>query len=135
MFCVKCARYHNKFARVNALERIVNKLRPIKADVTVNEVKAKIKKNSSELLKTGDKPSGSGMDDIPKISIDNFQKMLFLSDHVHARKGGCNIPVSQVQVKDTERCVSPVVEYVDNAGNSMTQVYSDAGDTEVRLTG
>ncbi|GLV33310.1 hypothetical protein CBL_12078 [Carabus blaptoides fortunei] len=69
----------------------VNKLRPVKADVTVNEVKAKINalrsRFSSELLKTMNKPSGSEMEDILKISFFYFEKILFLSDHVQARKG------------------------------------------------
>ncbi|GLV37468.1 uncharacterized protein CBL_10566 [Carabus blaptoides fortunei] len=111
LYFIKREGYHNKFARLNALGRIVNKLRPVKVDVTVNEVKAKINalrsRFTTELLKIRDKPSGSGTDDVYKTSFDFFEKMLFLADHVQARKGACNISVPKTYraKKEKNKCV------------------------------
>ncbi|GLV44579.1 hypothetical protein CBL_13489 [Carabus blaptoides fortunei] len=72
----------------------------------VNEVKAKINalrsRFTTELLKIREKPSESGTDDVYKTSFDFFEKMLFLADHVQARKGTCNISVLKPTIQSQE---------------------------------
>lgn len=73
----------------------------------VNEIKAKINslraRFSSELAKQRNKASGSGMASCLS-SFPFMEKMLFLQDHVVARKGFCNavLPNTPLRLDLTE---------------------------------
>ncbi|KAF5307556.1 hypothetical protein FQR65_LT18396 [Abscondita terminalis] len=110
LYNIKSTDYHNKFARGNALEQIRKSLIIIKPNVTVPQIKSKINalrsRYTMELSKIKTTRSGQGVGETYQTSFEFFQKLIFLSDHVQARKGTLNIPLSvDIQI-EKEPCSS-----------------------------
>ncbi|KAK4886175.1 hypothetical protein RN001_002446 [Aquatica leii] len=95
LWVVKDPRYHNKNARHQALEAIVNELKELRPSTTVNEVKTKFNslrtQFNKEVAKLRSIPSGAGAE-VVKINMWCFKDMLFLQDQSVARSSFSNLP-------------------------------------------
>ena len=107
--------YHNKRARLRALENVCKALkyiRPCKTADIVNKMKSLRTTFVAELHKVNNsKASSVGLDDVYQPSIWYFEKMMFLKDYVQPRKsvGNADIPrpagtsqgtLNEVSIKD-----------------------------------
>ncbi|KAF5289484.1 hypothetical protein FQR65_LT11858 [Abscondita terminalis] len=96
LYDVKKTSYHNKLLRNEAIQRIIMKCLELRPNTTENDVKTKVNglrtqfcRELTQLKKK--RPSGSGTAGVYKVTLWFFERMLFLQDHLQARKSSSNL--------------------------------------------
>ncbi|XP_031335457.1 uncharacterized protein LOC116165293 [Photinus pyralis] len=139
LYIVKDPQYHNKGARLHALETITKGLSEIRPNTTVNDVKVKINslrtQFNKELGKLKSKPSGSGAE-LVQVGLWCFEQLLFLQDHVNARTSfsnlsraaGCSTWDEVVEITDSQG------EHTLYESESMSNGSSENADLDETIT-
>ncbi|KAK4881200.1 hypothetical protein RN001_004519 [Aquatica leii] len=138
LYKIKSSLYHNKSARVQALNQIVGGLQEIRPGTTINDVKIKINslrtQFNKEIGKLRSQPSGSGAT-LVKISMWCFEDLLFLQDQSIVRESFTNLPQQQGCSSWSERVeMEDASSPTQNPDETITETYSSSttdGDLEV----
>lgn len=117
LYDTKSPLYHNKHARKQALDKIVDSLKQVRSS-NHNEIMAKMKSLRTTFvaelhkIKASTK-SGMASGDVYQPTVWYFSKLLFLRDHVQARKGTCS----------TE-CLQESVDYTKNTYVTVSNIFA-----------
>lgn len=101
LYVTKCADYHNRMKRDQALQMICNQYKELTGQALTTEIaKRKINNLRSQYLDhlnkiKKSKSSGASTDDIYKPVWWLFEDMSFLNPHITQRKGESSITVSK----------------------------------------
>ncbi|XP_063920324.1 uncharacterized protein LOC135135232 [Zophobas morio] len=143
LYAVKSPQYKNKHARQSALEKIQEQLEPLRANVTLTEIKAKISGMRTNFLSefrkwNASKHSGAGEDSTYVPTIWYFKKFFFILEHVNVRNSSDSLTWSECSDKEnnsmsqTNMMESETGEYsIEQDVHAEDYVVSPTGVVEV----